>query len=400
MATSSLISLNRGNGANPAYITTSSFPTYSGNIVSALSSGTVCEPWFDKTHKQLWVDKQVLNPKFISDSRPDHTGLEIGNVVWDSTHGATITLGINHSILPTVPSANELITGTTNGTTYTEIARYNPHSSTVASPNSPLNSIYFGQGLSYSVVNGIGTLSCDILDSFVKEATFTSPNLILKLNRAAVPDGQGGYTDTLTVNLGTLLDDTHAPAYGKVQTGNENVATAVTGNTGIIGATIANEKFTLKGGNKWINAAAAPDSATPDSDYISIGHSLSGVTAGTYGTASKVPQVTVDEAGHVTNVTEVTINAGIASDTQRLNGNVGNQYSSSDPHFVSNSYKTAQWQLKTGTTVIDQVNLEHDATDSTYGTGSIVEFTLTPRSGSSVIDTITMYVTRIDGGTF
>lgn len=55
------------------------------------------------------------------------------------------------------------------------------------------------------------------------------------------------------------------------------------------------DTFTIKTGNKWVDINGAGKT-------VNIGHSLSGVTAGTTGSANSVPAITVDAAGHITNV--------------------------------------------------------------------------------------------------
>lgn len=60
------------------------------------------------------------------------------------------------------------------------------------------------------------------------------------------------------------------------------------------------DTFVLKTGNKWVDINGSGKT-------VNIGHSLSGATAGTYGASNVVAQVTVDEAGHVTEVGNVEI---------------------------------------------------------------------------------------------
>ena len=60
------------------------------------------------------------------------------------------------------------------------------------------------------------------------------------------------------------------------------------------------DTFVLKTGNKWVDINGSGKT-------VNIGHSLSGAAAGTYGASNAVAQVTVDEAGHVTEVGNVEI---------------------------------------------------------------------------------------------
>lgn len=86
--------------------------------------------------------------------------------------------------------------------------------------------------------------------------------------------------------------------------------TAVTGATAdvTLAATAKTDTFSVASGNKWVDIAG-------EDKTVTIGHSLSGVTAGTTGAANTVPVVTVDVAGHITNVTTATITpAAIGAD--------------------------------------------------------------------------------------
>lgn len=60
------------------------------------------------------------------------------------------------------------------------------------------------------------------------------------------------------------------------------------------------DTFVLKTGNKWVDINGTGKT-------VNIGHSLSGVTAGTTGAANSVPVVTVDAAGHVTGIESAAI---------------------------------------------------------------------------------------------
>lgn len=60
------------------------------------------------------------------------------------------------------------------------------------------------------------------------------------------------------------------------------------------------DTFSVASGNKWVDIAG-------EGKNITIGHSLSGAVAGTYGGATKSVKVAVDEAGHVTSAEEVVI---------------------------------------------------------------------------------------------
>ncbi len=68
------------------------------------------------------------------------------------------------------------------------------------------------------------------------------------------------------------------------------------------------DTFTIATGNKWVDVNGSGKTVT-------LGHSLSGATAGTYGASNAVAQVTVDAAGHVTEVRNMEITpAAIGAD--------------------------------------------------------------------------------------
>lgn len=65
-------------------------------------------------------------------------------------------------------------------------------------------------------------------------------------------------------------------------------------------ATAKTDTFTIATGNKWVDVNGSGKTVT-------LGHSISGATAGTYGSNAKSAVITVDAAGHVTGATETTI---------------------------------------------------------------------------------------------
>ena len=60
------------------------------------------------------------------------------------------------------------------------------------------------------------------------------------------------------------------------------------------------DTFTIASGNKWVDINGSGKTVT-------LGHSLSGVTAGSAGAAASVPVLSVDAAGHVTSLSSATI---------------------------------------------------------------------------------------------
>ena len=98
-----------------------------------------------------------------------------------------------------------------------------------------------------------------------------------------------------------------------------NIANQVTGNdqSVTITSTSPTDTLTIASGDQWSIVAGNNDGKT-----VTIGHKFSGVSAAQYGNATTVPQITVDAAGHITNVTNETIVGaqyitGLTSDAQQ-----------------------------------------------------------------------------------
>ena len=98
------------------------------------------------------------------------------------------------------------------------------------------------------------------------------------------------------------------------------VTTDVTGSTTDvkINATAKTDTVSISSGNKWAQVKGDSTNKT-----VTIGHKTSGVEVGQYGSDSKVAQITVDEAGHITKVAEQTITpASIGADPAGSASNV------------------------------------------------------------------------------
>lgn len=122
---------------------------------------------------------------------------------------------------------------------------------------------------------------------------------------------EGGYvTDGMTMQEAMNAMDTaiknavagggevNQNAWSKISIPAQSTATtAVTGQAEdvVLSSDAKVDTFVLKTGNKWVDINGTGKT-------VNIGHSLSGVTAGTTGAANSVPAITVDAAGHITNV--------------------------------------------------------------------------------------------------
>ena len=104
--------------------------------------------------------------------------------------------------------------------------------------------------------------------------------------------------DTAIKNAVAGGGEVNQNAWSNINVKKQSTATtAITGATTdtTIAATTKTDTFSVASGNKWVDVGS-------DGKQINIGHSLSGVTAGTTGAANFVPAITVDAAGHITNV--------------------------------------------------------------------------------------------------
>ena len=104
--------------------------------------------------------------------------------------------------------------------------------------------------------------------------------------------------DTAIKNAVAGGGEVNQNAWSNISVKKQSAATtAVTGAAAdtTIAATTKTDTFSVASGNKWVDVGSTDK-------QINIGHSLSGVTAGTTGAANSVPAITVDVAGHITHV--------------------------------------------------------------------------------------------------
>lgn len=109
--------------------------------------------------------------------------------------------------------------------------------------------------------------------------------------------------DTAIKNAVAGSGEVNQNAWSNINIKKQSTATtAVTGAAAdtTIAATTKTDTFSVASGNKWLDVGST-------GKQINIGHSLSGVTAGTTGAANSVPAITVDVAGHITHIEAKTI---------------------------------------------------------------------------------------------
>ena len=106
------------------------------------------------------------------------------------------------------------------------------------------------------------------------------------------------------------------------QSTNNSTEVAESESPNTISATSPTDTFTIQSGDEWILATGNSSNKT-----ITLGHKFSGVTASQYGNALNVPQITVDNTGHITAVTNQEIVGaqyitGLTSDAQEQLNNM------------------------------------------------------------------------------
>lgn len=168
----------------------------------------------------------------------------------------------------------------------------------------PVGVVYNHTTSTGAVVTGLGT-----------DGTVTTTNVV-DLTLTGYTPVEGGYVtngmtmqqafdalDTAVKNAVAGGGEVNQNAWSKILIKAQSAAT-----TAVAGATIDTtlssdakvDTFTIASGNKWVDINGSEKTVT-------LGHSLSGVTAGSAGAAASVPVLSVDAAGHVTSLSSAAI---------------------------------------------------------------------------------------------
>lgn len=168
---------------------------------------------------------------------------------------------------------------------------------------------------------GLGTSSGDLIFKNVSGNAIT-----VGYSSGFTFDVKTGYTSSnsnyavkkdTSGNLYVAVSGTNTHNYGKITPANSTVVSALKGNTTAVEAKAAHENLKLTAANKWL-VLAGTNADTAGSDEIKFGHAHSGVTKGSYGESAEVtlsstnkdfvlPYITVDEAGHITSASNITV---------------------------------------------------------------------------------------------
>ena len=140
--------------------------------------------------------------------------------------------------------------------------------------------------------------------------------------------------------------------------------------------TIENSNTVLLAGGTYLSSVAS------STDTVTFNHDNSGVSAGTYGSATQVAQVAVDAQGHITSVSNVTITGGGGMTSWDLSGDSGPTQTISNANTVliagGDGISTAASGTDTVTvdiddTVAQSINLTA-GTGGSYSGDSLVNF--------------------------
>lgn len=245
--------------------------------------------------------------------------------------------------------------------------------------NSTDNIIYQYDGTAWNPVGAVynqGSATGAVITGLGKTGTVTTTDVINLTLTGYTPVEQGYISADDTIEAALQALDTavknavagggevNQNAWSNITVPAPSTGTGdVVGSAATIEATAKTDTFTLGAGNKWIAVKGDATNKT-----ITIGHRTSGATAGTYGAANKVPSYTIDAAGHITSVSEITITpAAIGADVAGAASNVlGVESDASSAATVYGARALAQEALDAA----ELASTEADAKVASVGAGN------------------------------
>lgn len=194
------------------------------------------------------------------------------------------------------------------------------------------SSLTVGKVIAFKITNApSGNASLNLTFTNPPEGAATSSGAIpVYLNNTRVTTHYANGSVVLMVYDGTNWRSTdywnsnsRDAGYGKITPQQSDAETAITPNTTQIVSTTYTEAMKVAAGNKWVQLAGT--NGGTGTDVLTIGHSLSGATAGNYGDSSaqtpnyggtfNVPYISVDAAGHVTGISTHTVQIPASDNT-------------------------------------------------------------------------------------
>ena len=208
------------------------------------------------------------------------------------------------------------------------------------------------------VVNGKGTVTLSHASSGVAAAVYGNASIIPSITVDAFGHITGAVNTTVAISAAQVTSGTLTVAQGGTGQSAYTNGQILIGNTGSTGL----DKATI--------AQSAPVIVTNLQGSITISHARSGVTAATYGSASLIPVITVDDNGHVTTIT-TSAASGLPAATANGQLLVGNTVSSSFDVFTPAQSAPIIVTVGKGTITYSHARSGVVALDS-YGSGAII----------------------------
>ena len=210
-------------------------------------------------------------------------------------------------------------------------------------------------------------------------ATITNDSTFSVIEKIHDKDGHIVSIDTKEITL------EETPAFAEIVAANDNGTAAPKSTVTNIVATTPDSSLTLSSSNKWVVTGV-------EDSKLYVGHSLSGVTAGTKGSTSgstfKVPSITVDAAGHVTGLTEgaeLTIPTMPEIPETLPNENPLNFITVLPDGNSSTVAYNGESSVIVKSDSADDIRLERSSESSTLVTLDVAKYTASANSGSTTV---------------